>query len=240
MTSAADLRIPADLTEPDISGVVVQECGEELAEISGERRIHVAPAYSMRGVAAASSDVKVRSGVLDALRRASTSLPDGIDLLVWDGLRSLEIQLELIDRFRSALPEERRDDTVERYLALPPACEAAFLESPPPHATGGAVDVTLCDRSGRALDLGAEFDQFDETAWLAYYERDVERARDPAGAAQIRKRRRLLYWAMLGAGFAPWPFEYWHYELGTTLAAGYRGRSVARYGAAVPWTASAS
>ena len=43
---------------------------------------------------------------------------------------------------------------------LPPADREEFTASPPPHATGGAVDVTLCDPSGRELDLG-------QRAWTA-------------------------------------------------------------------------
>jgi hypothetical protein len=41
---------------------------------------------------------------------------------------------------------------------------------------------------------------------------------------------------MLDAGFAPYPLEYWHYEIGTTLAAAWYGLPYAEYGAAVPWT----
>lgn len=217
-----------------VEGMPIHECGEPLVEIRPGARIHVAPMYHERGVAAAPTVICVRRRVLDALRGAAAGLPPGIDILVWDGLRPLETQAGIVEAFKMSLPEEGRDEVIERYLSPPPESEQAFLRSPPPHATGGAVDVTLCDASGTALHLGAEFDQFDETAWLAYYE-DPDHCAD-GDAVHWRERRRMLYWAMLGAGFAPYPWEYWHYEIGTMVAAVFYDRSCAEYGAAVTWS----
>jgi D-alanyl-D-alanine dipeptidase len=229
-----DRPIPP-LDDHRLDGIVIRECGEPLVEVPEHGRIHVAPAYHERGIRNASKEVKLRRRVLDRLRQAAESLPDGTDLLVWDGLRSLDTQAEIVGRFRATLPENDREATVERYLAPPPESEEAFRRYPPPHSTGGAVDLTLCDPSGRPMDMGADFDQFDEQSWLSYYEPgDCRSATGPSEAERCR-RRRILYWAMLGAGFAPYPWEYWHYELGTRLAASFHDRSLAEYGAAVEW-----
>lgn len=72
---------------------------------------------------------------------------------------------------------------------------------------------------------------FDETPWLAYFEDDGHAT---GSAIECQMRRRMLYWAMRGAGFSPYPWEYWHYELGTLVAAVYYGVPVAEHGAAVP------
>jgi D-alanyl-D-alanine dipeptidase len=85
------------------------------------------------------------------------------------------------------------------------------------------------------MDMGADFDQFDEQSWLSYYEPGDGRSATGPSEAERCRRRRILYWAMLGAGFAPYPWEYWHYELGTRLAASFHDRSLAEYGAAVEW-----
>jgi D-alanyl-D-alanine dipeptidase len=216
-----------------IQGVPILECGEPLVEVEEEPGIFLAPAYRARGLRSAADRIVVREGVLEGLRRAASTLPGDTGLLLWDGLRTLETQAEIVEHFRASLPEEGREEMVEKYLAPPPESEAAFRETPPPHTTGGAIDLTLCDSSGRPLDLGADFDEFDETAWLAYFE-DGHGRRD-GDAAAYRARRRTLYWAMLDAGFSPYPWEYWHYELGTMVAAFFYDLPVARYGAAVPW-----
>jgi D-alanyl-D-alanine dipeptidase len=232
MTVTIDEPIVVAPTESPPSGVTVRECGEPLVEVPETDGIHVAAAYHERGIAAAGDRVFVRRRVLDALRQASAALPAGIEILIWDGLRSLETQAEIVENFRATLPDPSSDEAVERYLALPPPSQDVFLRIPPPHTTGGAVDVTLCDPGGRPLDLGADFDQFDEKAWLDYYEN--------GGQPEHRHRRRMLYWTMLSVGFAPYSWEFWHYEFGTMVAAAFHGRSVAEYGAAVPWTSFGS
>ncbi|UZM97087.1 hypothetical protein OL548_17645 [Lysinibacillus sp. MHQ-1] len=47
---------------------------------------------------------------------------------------------------------------LKKYVALPSA-EAAHLA---PHLTGGAIDITLADRQGKALNLGTAFDEMNE------------------------------------------------------------------------------
>jgi D-alanyl-D-alanine dipeptidase len=238
LDGTAERPIPAVDGERTLRGIEIRESGDPVVQIPEGRGLHVAPAYHARGIRSAPAEVRIRQRVLDALYRASASLPDGIDILVWDGLRSLQTQTEIVEDFRASLPEPDRDAVIEQYLALPPESERAFRECPPPHSTGGAVDLSLCDPSGRPLDLGADFDQFDEKAWLSYYESSPGRTQDGPGGEQRCRLRRVLFWAMLGAGFAPYPWEYWHYELGTPVAAAYHGRTVAEYGAAVPWLAT--
>jgi zinc D-Ala-D-Ala dipeptidase len=214
-----------------ITGVPIRECGEPLVLVGPEPGIFLAPAYYERRIPAAPDRIRVRQAVLDGLRRAAAALPPGTGLLLLDGLRTLQTQAAIVEDFRVSLPEEGREEMVARYLAPPPPSEQRFRADPPPHTTGGAIDLTLCDAAGRPLDLGAEFDEFEEIAWLAHFECTGQ----PAGTAAYRDRRRILYWAMTGAGFAPYPWEYWHYELGTTVAAVFHGLPYARYGAAVPW-----
>jgi len=214
-----------------IAGKAISECGEPLVAVVPQPGIAVAPAYHQRGIRSASEVIQVRAGVLDALRRAAGLLPSGVQLLLWDGLRNLHTQAEIVQDFRDSLPEPGSDAVVEKYLASPPVSEAEFLAEPPPHSTGGAVDLTLCDSAGRPLEMGADFDEFDEPAWLAYF----ENASSTALAATYRDNRRTLYWAMIEAGFAPYPWEYWHYEIGTSVAAVFHDLPFAKYGAAVPW-----
>ena len=78
--------------------------------------------------------------------------------------------------------------------------------------------------------MGADFDEFREIAWLAYFE--IDRTKTFGNrASTCQMHRRMLYWAMREAGFSPYPWEFWHYELGTTVAANFHGYSTAKYGA---------
>lgn len=218
-----------------IPEVPILECGEPIVEVVEEPHIFVGPTYHARGIASAPDRIAVRLGVLERLRRAASALPAGMALFLWDGLRTLETQMEIVEDFRVRLPEEGREETIKRYLAPPPESEYAFRASPPPHTTGGAIDLTLCDSAGRPLEMGADFDEFDETAWLAYFEGGQRAADTGSSASAYRDRRRTLYWAMVDAGFAPYPWEFWHYEFGTAVAAVFHGLSFARYGASVRW-----
>lgn len=219
----------------------IAECGEELVEITTNHRIWVRPEYSIRGYAGASDRILLRSGVYDSLVRASATLPDGLGLLVWDGLRSIRTQADIKARFAnsdmilSMNPTERKN-TLDKFVSPLPNSIQEFEMCPPPHTTGGAVDLTLCDVFGHELDLGAEFDQFDEEASLRYFE-TTNLQRLPSMALEQRNLRRTLFWVLQKEGFAGYPDEFWHFEKGTVRAAKYFGQSEAVYGPAIEWEA---
>ena len=86
---------------------------------------------------------------------------------------------------------------------------------PPAHTTGGAIDVTLVDANGHALDMGCEFDAFNEKTKTDYFE-------DTEENVKIRDNRRLLYSCMISAGFTNLPSEWWHYDFGNKIWAYYK------------------
>ena len=54
---------------------------------------------------------------------------------------------------------------VEKFWAYPsldPSC-------PPPHSTGGALDVCLSDKEENLVDMGSKVDQMDETSNPDFY-----------------------------------------------------------------------
>jgi D-alanyl-D-alanine dipeptidase len=168
------------------------------------------------------------------------TLPKGLCIVVYDGLRSLQTQKEIGERFARTLADmpmsdDERAATISRFVALLPATEEEYRSAPPPHSTGAAVDVGLAGDDGAFIDLGADFDQFDETAATNYYETGCQNASCTGEACARRDRRRILYWAMIGAGFVGYPEEFWHFEIGTRRAAAFHGRVTAKYGAIAPW-----
>ncbi len=72
-----------------------------------------------------------------------------------------------------------------------------------PHTRGVAVDLTLIDRQGRALEMGTPFDSLDPAS---HHEA-------PGLAAEVERNRLLLLGIMTAAGFDWYVKEWWHYQL---------------------------
>lgn len=81
-----------------------------------------------------------------------------------------------------------------------------FLADPrsgSPHSRGVAVDLTLIDAGGRALDMGTDFDAF--TPASHHGSVDVP--------AEAQRNRHLLLGLMTAAGWDFYRNEWWHYQL---------------------------
>ena len=176
-------------------------------------RVREDPAYFRVGLPGARDGCWLRAEVAERLARVAAALPDGLSLVVWDGYRALETQQALYDEYLTELllahpdwPSEALEEAAARFVSPP----LRSVHSPPPHLTGGAVDLTLADGDGRPLDLGTPFDAFVSEAGA----RALEAVPDGAAAAAARDRRRTLFWAMSAEGFTAYAEEWWHYDHG--------------------------
>lgn len=126
----------------------------------------------------------MRKEVADALVRVQADLAkEGLRLKVWDGFRPLEAQR----KFWSILPDER-------YVSNPAKGGR--------HTRGTALDVTVCSKDGKELDMGTDFDDMSETAWRSC----------TSVSAQAQKNRALLEELMKKHGFEGLPTEWWHFD----------------------------
>ncbi len=81
-----------------------------------------------------------------------------------------------------------------------------FLADPrrgSPHSRGAAVDLTLTDRDGAALDMGTGFDEFSA---LSHHASTVV-------SEEAQRNRALLLGLMTAAGWDFYRREWWHYQL---------------------------
>jgi D-alanyl-D-alanine dipeptidase len=186
------------------------------------------PRYHQAGLPGAQRAGWVREGVAEALARAARALPDGLSLVVWDGYRSIETQAALFDGYLAELtmvhpdqPADALEEAVSRYVTPP----SRAPDAPPPHLTGGAVDLTLADGDGRPLDLGTDFDAFVPEAGA----RALEDLAVPA-----RELRRRLFWTMADQGFTAYVEEWWHFDLGDQFWGLVRGCAARYPGADAP------
>lgn len=218
--------------------------GEALAElrdrgIAGENYYWTPrnPPY-WRRIAGAVPELKVRLSVAVRLAHVNARLAQaGLELFVFDAWRPRAVQAYFHDVWMPA-ELKRRDPSlsgaaltaeVERYWAAPSIDE----DSPAPHATGAAVDLTLRWIGGDALWMGSIFD--DATA-LAHRDRfeNLSEAALSFSDEEARANRRLLHWVMTEEGFAGHPDEWWHFSWGDQMWAALTGAAVAHYGLAEP------
>jgi D-alanyl-D-alanine dipeptidase len=196
-----------------------------VADLGG--RVHQNAAYHRMGLPGALAHCWVRESVGARLAEVAAGLPDGVELLVWDGYRPYEVQKALFDGYVDELiavhpemPADAIEAAATRFVSRPSTSPVA----PSPHLTGGAVDLTLCAPDGTPLDLGTGFDAFVPEAGAAAFEQRPGRARD---------NRRTLFWSMVRAGFAAYTEEWWHFDLWDQFWGVVRGRP-ARFGPADP------
>jgi zinc D-Ala-D-Ala dipeptidase len=193
------------------------------------------PPYWHR-VDGATDKLLLRRSVAEKLLRVNARAAGaGLELFLFDAWRPRQVQAYFHDVW---MPRElqRRDpgltgarliEEVERYWAAP----SADGNSPAPHATGAAVDLTLRWKDGESLWMGSLFD--DVTA-LAGRDRFESLAPENFSFSdqEARANRRLLHWLMIEEGFAGHPEEWWHFSWGDQMWAALTGAGAAHYGLA--------
>lgn len=187
------------------------ECGEPLVDPTRlSPRITYGASYLKQGLPGAQTCL-VREEAARRLVLAAEKLPEGYTIHIFDSLRSLDVQKALYDQFYEvaarahphASPREL-EEIIDEFVALP----VKRLDRPSPHATGGAVDLTLY-RDGRPLDMGTEFDDFTALAHT-----DALEGKCPTGLEEARQNRRILYHLMTSVGLVNYSSEWWHYAYG--------------------------
>lgn len=150
----------------------------------------------------------VRKSVADMLIKAAHTLPDGIHIKVWDAWRSIETQTYLYNKYYNQIKQEypylKDSELIERVDQFISKPGTNYL-----HGTGGAIDVTLVDDNGNDLNMGTKFDEFNNKTRTDYFEHRYN--------LRILFNRRILYDAMINAGFVNNPEEWWHFDYGDAI-----------------------
>lgn len=162
-----------------------------------------------------------RKTVAEMLCKAQSYLPEGYHLEVQDAFRSQDSQEALFrmlcEELKLKHPEWTEAELHERandFVADP------YAKAPPPHTTGGAVDVTLVDDSGNKIDMTSPYGWDEVTAPTNF----------PGISKEARRNRHILITAMSKAGFTNYLGEWWHWSYGDSAWALRIGRDTAIYG----------
>ncbi len=227
---------PIDPASPEHAEPLVDAVAAGLAGENAYFR-HDAPPYYHRAPGAISG-LFLRRSVVERLLAVDARLrPRGLRLHLYDAWRPVAVQRYFHDEWmprhlRAERPElagAALTAEVERYWAAP----TRSPESPAPHETGAAVDLTIAlARTGEPLEMGSVFDDMHPVAAADFFE-SAANVRG-TGDREARGNRRLLRWAMAAAGFAGHPDEWWHFSWGDQMWARLTGASAARFGLAQP------
>ena len=137
--------------------------------------------------------------VVEMLKKAQKSLEEnkpGYHLLIYDAARPLSIQRILWNTLTQYPPNIRKN-----YVADPREHSI--------HNYGSAIDLTVADEKGKALDMGTKFDFFGE---LAYPSKEQELLAKNKLSKNAYENRQILRNAMKAAGFMPIEYEWWHFN----------------------------
>jgi zinc D-Ala-D-Ala dipeptidase len=190
-----------ELTDPKKPRVITAS-NEPLASIV-HRRIRVLSNYFHAGWEHASIEMYLRESALQRLIAVADSLPPRFGLAVFDAYRPLLLQAELYDAAYG-------DSNLPPGFVSEPVADPS---TPPPHLTGGTVDLSLTI-DGIALALGTDFDGFTAEAETV----SLETTPGPE-----RELRRFLVHRMRAEGFVALHCEWWHFEYGTRRWAAIKG-----------------
>jgi zinc D-Ala-D-Ala dipeptidase len=191
-----------------------------------------------RRIDGAIPDLLLRESVGRKLQRINARLGEtGLELFLFDAWRPKAVQVFFHDVWMPAELKHRdpalQGDAllreVEKYWAAPSRDE----NSPAPHATGAAVDLTIRWIGGDALWMGSIFDDATPLAHRDRFETLAD-GQPSYSDEEARANRRLLHWMMAEEGFAGHPNEWWHFSWGDQIWARLAGADAAHYGEAVP------
>ena len=148
----------------------------------------------------------LRRSVAEMVCRAAHALPDGLRLQIVEGYRPIAVQRAMfahaLEQARAKMPDaSERAIWLEagRYSAPPDAA------TPPPHLTGGAVDLEIIGAQGVRLDFTSPFDLLD----------NAQAAFDAPGLSdEARRNRELLRSVLEPTGLTSYADEWWHWSYG--------------------------
>lgn len=206
----------------------IEDTGEPLVPVSAQSsKIKVYPFYYYQNIPSALKECYLREGVVERLIDAAEKLPKNLHFVVLDGWRPFDVQLALFKMIGEGFRKEGLEESsVQQKLSTFVAYPSNNPNTPSPHMTGGAVDLTIACEEGW-LDMGTEFDEFSEKAHMDWYEKQANLTEQER---LIVVNRKLLKQVMHEAGFTNYKKEWWHFDYGNqswsmmkNLTAFYKG-----------------
>ena len=127
----------------------------------------------------------------------------GYRLMIFDAYRPQSAVRHFVRWSKDAGDTRMREEFYPEFKKKSLLVDQGYIARNSSHCRGSAVDLTLTDLDGNALDMGTGFDYFGKLAWHG-----------AKGITQEqRANRELLCSVMERHGFRRFDHEWWHYKL---------------------------
>lgn len=190
-------------------------------------RVKIFPYYYHKNVSGAFNDCLVRESVAKKLVKAAERLPKDLNIVILDGWRSYETQLAIYEETKEDFKAKGyTGESLKEELAKFVAYPSKDVNDPPPHLTGGAVDLTISDNGGW-LQMGTAFDEFTKKATIDWFEHISSLSDEEV---VFRNNRRILKKIMMDEDFVYHPDEWWHYDFGNKRWAEIKQKEIIYHG----------
>lgn len=209
------------MTKP-YSNIPIRENNDPMVNLADYPFI-LSPEYFSMGFSD-TSKMYQRREFADRLLEIQEKHLNGLIFKIWDAWRPRKVQQAIYDDYFQSLQKDHPDWDKDRLhtQTLSFVAQPDNPQYPPPHSTGGAVDLTLCEKDGTEINMGTGFDHFGPESARDYFE-------NPAQDHHIRDHRRHLFAAMENLDFGPHPGEWWHYDFGNQRWAHFTQKDFAFY-----------
>ncbi len=139
---------------------------------------------------------------LKALAIAANDLRNqGYRLLIWDTYRPQKAVDNFVEWINA--PENIGDKSFYPDLKKSDLLKGNYIAEKSGHTRGSTVDLTLIKKDGSYVDMGGTFDLFSEISHPDYKKLTKTQ----------KQNRKILYDAMIKAGFKGIDSEWWHFTL---------------------------
>lgn len=159
-----------------------------------------------------------RKTVIAKLEQVAYNLASkGFYLMIFELYRSKNRQIQLRRTQEKALKQQFPKSSAQQIRQ---ELNKRIAEDGGGHLTGGAVDLTICDKNGNLLDMGTLYLEFNASTPTC----------SKLLTAEQRMNRSLLLSVMNNVGFVNYPLEWWHFSYGDRMWAAYSNKPYAIYG----------
>lgn len=167
------------------------------------------------------NEKRIRAYIYQMLLNAKKYLPNNYYFKIYEAYRPLDAQIQLWNQVVQQQKKEhpQMDSESEEFITICNVFCANPYRQGSGHQSGGAIDVSLCDKNGIDYDMGGEVRGFHEESDFDYPVSD-----------EARKNRNILKSALEESGFINYPAEWWHYSFGDRLWAKLTGSKIAIFG----------
>lgn len=157
--------------------ILIQECFEPLCDIPKDGRFVFTNPHPYKALGApyekSESPFMLRESVLLSLKEAAKILykeHPGYKFRIFDAYRPFAVQKFMVEYTAQKYCKrvhrivfEKANETIQQesldYALQIFAKPDMSPETPPPHSTGAAIDLTIVDMQGRDLPMGSEIDE---------------------------------------------------------------------------------